>query len=213
MRRGRSPEVLRLLAEHGAELDRPGGETWRGEVPLRTPYQQAVLRGRVDQAEALAELGASTEVSPDDIAVAAVAAGSDRRRRFPTPRPGRSGGRDPRRARRPLSCPSTSWARTSAASSEARPRGRCSTTPPGSATPGSCGELLARGADAGARSSADLETPLAWAAHGSQYELPGRDYVAVAELLVDAGNDVEPRLLEVAEGPLYDWLAERLEPR
>ena len=45
VRRGRGPEFLRLLAEHGAELDRPGGETWRGDVPLRTPYQHAVLRG------------------------------------------------------------------------------------------------------------------------------------------------------------------------
>ncbi len=57
VRRGRGPEFLRLLAEHGAELDRPGGETWRGDVPLRTPYQHAVLRGRADSAEALAELG------------------------------------------------------------------------------------------------------------------------------------------------------------
>jgi ankyrin repeat protein len=38
VRRGRGPDVLRLLVEHGADVDRPGGETWRGEVPLRTPY-------------------------------------------------------------------------------------------------------------------------------------------------------------------------------
>jgi hypothetical protein len=58
VRRGRGPEFLRLLAEHGAEVDRPGGETWRGDVPLRTPYQHAVIRGRTDQAETLAALGA-----------------------------------------------------------------------------------------------------------------------------------------------------------
>ena len=34
VRRGRGPEFLQLLAEHGAELDRGGGETWRGDVPL-----------------------------------------------------------------------------------------------------------------------------------------------------------------------------------
>ena len=83
VRRGRGPEFLRLLAEHGAELDRPGGETWRGDVPLRTPYQHAVLRGRADSAETLAELGASTEVAPDDLSVAAVAAGD----RPPAPLP------------------------------------------------------------------------------------------------------------------------------
>jgi hypothetical protein len=32
----------------------------------------------------------------------------------------------------------------------------------------------------------------------------------VAELLTAAGNELEPRFLEVAEGPLYDWLDERL---
>ena len=50
--------MLRLLAEHGTDLNEPGGETWRGNVPLRTPYQHAVIRGRDDQVEALAELGA-----------------------------------------------------------------------------------------------------------------------------------------------------------
>jgi hypothetical protein len=35
--------------------------------------------------------------------------------------------------------------------------------------------------------------------------------VAVAELLVAAGNEIEPRFLEVADGPLYDWLEARLE--
>ena len=77
--------------------------------------------------------------------------------------------------------------------------------------PDVAGELLARGADplAGAPQAGD--TPLAWAAHGSQYwELPGRDYVAVAELLAAAGAPVEPRYLEHAEGPLYGWLEGRL---
>jgi hypothetical protein len=75
VRRGRGPQFLRLLGQHGADLDQPGGETWRGNVPLRGPYQHAVLRGRSDQAEALAELGAATDVDPDDAAVASVARG------------------------------------------------------------------------------------------------------------------------------------------
>src|SRR6187549_346329 len=67
VRRGRGPEVLRLLAEHGTDLNEPGGETWRGNVPLRTPYQHAFIRGRADQVEALADLGESTTGPfPDD---------------------------------------------------------------------------------------------------------------------------------------------------
>jgi ankyrin repeat protein len=71
-------------------------------------------------------------------------------------------------------------------------------------------ELLARGADPSARSTAEFDTPLAWAALASQYhELPGRDYVAVVELLAAAGNPIEPRFVEVAGGPLLEWLEER----
>jgi hypothetical protein len=70
------------------------------------------------------------------------------------------------------------------------------------------GQLLARGADP----SAGGDSPLAWVAHGSQYwELPGRDYVGVAERLTAAGAVVEPRYLEVAEGPPSGWLERRLE--
>lgn len=70
VRRGRGPEYLRLLVEHGAELEHRGGETWRGDVPLRTAYQHAVLRGREDSAATLAELGANTAVDEADRAVA-----------------------------------------------------------------------------------------------------------------------------------------------
>jgi ankyrin repeat protein len=73
--------------------------------------------------------------------------------------------------------------------------------------------LLARGADPAARSDAHFDTPLAWAAHGSQhYELADRDFVGVAERLVAAGAVIEPRFLEIADGPLAEWLQERLEP-
>jgi hypothetical protein len=41
--------------------------------------------------------------------------------------------------------------------------------------------------------------------------LPNRDYVAVAELLIAAGNVIEPRFLDVADGPLVAWLEERLD--
>jgi hypothetical protein len=71
--------------------------------------------------------------------------------------------------------------------------------------------LLDLGADPLAGSGAEFDSPLAWAALASQYhEVDGRDFVAVAELLTAAGNELEPRFLDVAEGPLYDWLEERL---
>jgi hypothetical protein len=71
------------------------------------------------------------------------------------------------------------------------------------------GRLLERGADASADRGAG--TPLGWAAHGSRnWTIGGRDYVAVAERLAAAGNRIEAGLLEEADGPPYEWLAERL---
>jgi ankyrin repeat protein len=66
VRRGRGPEFIRLLADHGADLNRKGGETWRGDVPLRTPYAHAVIRGNTDVADTLRQLGADTTVDPAD---------------------------------------------------------------------------------------------------------------------------------------------------
>jgi ankyrin repeat protein len=208
VRRGRSPEVLELLAEHGAELDRPGGETWRGDVPLRTPYQHAHLRGRSDQAEALARLGAATDVASQDLAVAAVARGE--------------------RPTSPLPAVLDPDAQEVLVLAALRGRldlvvevvgpnfsGVVGGSPAGTllhhaawvGDPELVRRLLARGADP----AAGPDTPLSWAAHGSQYhELPGRDYVGVAQLLVEAGNALDPSLLELADGPLYEWLAERL---
>jgi hypothetical protein len=73
--------------------------------------------------------------------------------------------------------------------------------------------LLDAGADpSGWRTDAQHVTPLAVASFGSRnHRAPGRDYVAVAEMLTAAGNEVEPQFLEVAEGPLYDWLEARTE--
>jgi hypothetical protein len=68
--------------------------------------------------------------------------------------------------------------------------------------------LLERGADPVAR--AHFDTPLAWAAHGSSnYDDPDGDHVGVAERLVAAGAEIEPPLLELADGPLAEWLQSR----
>jgi ankyrin repeat protein len=211
VRRGRGPEFLRLLVEHGARVERAGGESWRGPVPLRTPYQHAVLRGRADQAQALEELGAATDVAPEDLAVAAVARGE-----APTT---------------PL--PATLDPDAQEVLILAALRGRPDTvvdavgpdfagvvggSPTGTLLHHAAWvggrdaayALIARGADAGLRAPAEYGTPLGWAALGSQHwELPGRDYVGVAELLAEAGNPIEPHFIDVAEGPLHDWLLSR----
>jgi ankyrin repeat protein len=66
--------------------------------------------------------------------------------------------------------------------------------------------LIERGADPVPLSGAEYDTPVAWAALGSQYHAPpGRDYVAVVEDLVAAGAELKQRFAEVAQGPLADW--------
>ena len=212
VRRGRGPELVRLLAAYGADLDRPGGETWRGNVPLRTPYQHARLRGRDDVAETLAELGASTGLDPADAAVAALARGE----RPATPLPPA-----PDVDAQEVIVLAALGGRLDAVVDAVGLdfRGVVGGSPEGSllhhaawvGDPGLVGELLARGAVPTGAGGAETGTPLAWAAHGSRnHRAPGRDYVAVAELLVAAENPLEPALLDDAEGPLYAWLADRL---
>jgi ankyrin repeat protein len=211
VRRGRGPEFIRLLAEHGADLDRPGGETWRGDVPLRFPYRQSILRGRADVAATLEELGASTEVAPDDLAIAAAARGD----RPETPLPEEL---DP--DAQEVLILAALRGQTDAVVDAVGPNfhGVVRGSPDGTllhhaawvGSPDVVRRLLARGADPSALSDAALDTPLGWGAHGSQNHGPPGDYVAVAELLVEAGHVIDPGLLEVADGPLYDWLEERI---
>jgi ankyrin repeat protein len=206
VRRGRGPEVIELLVAHGADVDRPGGETWRGEVPLRTPYQHAVLRGKDELAELLARLGASTAVDPADAPVAAIARGERPEQALPEPL-------DP--DAQEVIVLSALRGNLELVLDVAGPhfRGVVGGSPEGTllhhaawvGSPELVDRLLERGADATARASFD--TPLAWAAHGSQHhELPGRDHVGVAERLVAAGAKVEPRFRDAADGPLAEWL-------
>jgi ankyrin repeat protein len=206
VRRGRGPEYLRLLAEHGADLDRRGGEWSTPPEQYRTAYQNAILRGRDDLVRTLEELGASTEVSPEDLAVAALLRGEPAElpyvlapdaqevlilavlaRRIPIFDPrffGHVGGGPPG-----MLLHHAAWVGDAAL----------------------VRELLALGADPVASSGAEFDMPLAWAFLGSQASHEqGRDYVGVAEALVAAGAELEPRFEDVAEGPLADWLAERI---
>jgi ankyrin repeat protein len=206
VRRGRGPALVRLLAEHGADVDRPGGETWRGEVPLRTPYQHAVIRNRADLVAELERLGASTEVSEGDQAAAAVVRGE--------------------RAELPASLDVDQQevlilAAVHGGQAEAVVdavgvgfAGVVGGSPEGTILHHAAwfGEadvvrlLLARGADPHAASGASFETPLAWAVHASQ--TTGADRRGVGELLLAAGAEIEPRFLDAAEGPLLELLQE-----
>ena len=184
------PTALRLLAEHGADLDAPGGETWRGDVPLRTPYQHAVIRGRDDLAETLAELGADTTVRTEGsrprgsrarraverpVPRGSRCAGSDRHGSAAgEPRRGHRGGRPGlprvrRRARRTCRSSATrrGWAipRSSAGCSRRVPTRRAGAP--------------RRNTSRRSRSRRSVR---------SNHRAPGRDYVAVAELLAAAGQ-------------------------
>jgi ankyrin repeat protein len=212
VRRGRGPDVLRLLAERGADVDRSGGESWRGAVPLRTPYQHAALRGLDEHQAVLAVLGAATDVAAEDLAVAAIARGE----RPAAPLPGTL---DP--DAQEVIILAALRAHLDVVVDVVGPdfRGVVGGSPDGPlvahaawvGSPELVRRLLDRGASPHALTDAEFDTPLAVAALGSQHHgLPGRDYVATAELLVAAGNTVEPRLLDVADGPLAEWLEERL---
>ena len=107
---------------------RAAARTGASRSARRTAYQHAVLRGRDDSAQTLAELGADTHVDADDLAVAAIARG-ERPETVPTDLD-----YDQQEV---LSCTrsATAWrtsstftARTSAASSAARRRAHCSST-------------------------------------------------------------------------------------
>jgi ankyrin repeat protein len=205
VRRGRGPEYIRLLAEHGTDLDRPGGETWRGNVPLRTPYQHARLRARDDVVRTLAELGASTEVDQADAAIESLARGE----RPTTPLPPH-----PDVDAQEVIVLAALGGHVDAVVDAVGPgfRGVVGGSPEGTlvehaAWVGDAAlveRLLALRAEPGAA--------LGWTAHGSRnHRAPGRDYVAVAELLVAAGTPLEGGLLDDAEGPLYAWLEARLD--
>jgi ankyrin repeat protein len=212
VRRGCGSEMIRLLARFGADVNRPGGESWRGDVPLRTPYQHAVLRARSDVASTLAELGASTEVANGDLGLAHIAAGE-----LPAgPLPDEL---DPDAQEVVTMAALSGHLDTVVCAFGPDFRGVVGGSPEGGllhhaawvGSPQLVEALLGHGADPDPPSSADYATPLAWAALASTYHaMPGRDYVAVAERLVAAGNEIEPRFLEVAEGPLYHWLEEAL---
>jgi hypothetical protein len=213
VRRECGEEMLRLLAESGARLDAVGGEWSTGSEDYRTAYQNAVLRNRDDAAALLAELGASTEVAPEDLAVAALARGE--KPSVPLPE------KLSPDAQEVLILAVLRRDYRETIIDEIGPGffGHVGGGPPGTLLHHACwvgkpevvALLLERGADPLARPAPQIGPPLAWTFLASQYhELPNRDFVGVAELLLARGAELEERYAEVAQGPLADWLEERL---
>jgi ankyrin repeat protein len=212
IRRGRGPEFVRLLNEFGGDLDRPGGETWRPGARLRTPYAHAVLRGRDDVAQTLEELGASTELPEGDAAVAAISRGERPTEPLPDDLDydlqealimAALGGK----VGLVVDAVGPNFSGVVGGSPEGTLLHHSSWT--GNAD--AARELLARGADPNAPAREERDPPLGWAVWASaQYAFADRDYVGVAEALVDAGAEIEPRFLENAAGPLLEWLELRV---
>jgi ankyrin repeat protein len=188
---------VRLLAEHGADLDARGFDG-------RTAYALAVRRRRADVAAELERLGASSAVSLDDELIGGIARGE-----------------------RPIRVPELDADAREVVVEAALDRedvalvvelygldlrgwgdGTLLHMASWQGKPDVVERLLALGSDPSARAATDFDTPLGWAVHGSRYGPPG-DHVAVAERLVDAGAQVEPRLAGVAGGPLAEWLERR----
>ena len=179
VRRGRGPEYLRLLVEHGAELEHRSGEGWRHPTRIRTAYQHAVLRGADESAALLASLGAETTVEADDLAIAAVARGE-----------------------RPGGLPSTldhdqQEVVILAAVDGRMPlvvelfgpnfRGVIGGSPEGSLLQHASWVADSSLVDLLLAAGADPRGALDWTAHGSQSHETGRNYVGVAERLIAAG--------------------------
>jgi ankyrin repeat protein len=211
VRRGCGLQMVRLLVDHGADLDRRGGEWSTQPEEYRTAYQNAVLRNRDDVVGLLAELGASTDVAPEDVTVAALALG----KRPTDPLPSK------------LSPDAQEALILAALGGQLQPVvevlgpafvGHNGGGPPGTLLHHACwigntevvGRLLELGANPTA-SGEEYNPLVVWAALGSQYHtLPARDYVAVVEQLVAAGAVLEEDLQDVSEGPLADWLEDHL---
>jgi ankyrin repeat protein len=211
VRRGRSADVLELLIAHGADLEREGGETWRGDVPLRTPYANAALRARDDLTATLAAHGADTTVAPEDLAVARLARGEDPGDELPAA----------------LDVDQQEVVVVAALSGLADHvirhvgpdfRGVVGGSPEGTLLHHAAwmGDtplvtlLLDRGADPRAPSGAEFDTPAAWAVLASHVAGgPDRDHVGTVEALLTAGAELQPRFAEVADGELAAWLEAR----
>jgi ankyrin repeat protein/GNAT superfamily N-acetyltransferase len=204
-----SPKVVRLLVEHGADLEA------RDEGADRTPYGLALRMGRRDLAALLAELGAERRVGPVDALIGAAFAG-DRaeavclaagdegtvalvRTAYAAALPQAAGLPRPAAVRilLELGVPVDS-------------RGELGGTALHHAAwmgaAGLVAELLAAGANPERRDTHFGLTPLGWVVRGARNAAPG-DHLEAAQALARAGARIPPELATEAEGDLADSLA------
>jgi ankyrin repeat protein len=201
--RGRSPEIVRLLAEHGADPNARGDDG-------RTAYAGAILNGRDDLATALTELGAAPEAGPGERFSGAIArwdlAAARTLLHEPPPLDARlrgaivdfATGHGPEGvlALEELGLGLELTGRDGGGPLHvAAWRGDFHTVD----------ALLEHGADVEARAATELATPLGWAIVGSRHGPPG-DHVAVARRLIAAGASVDPREAEASSDELADYL-------
>ncbi|HEY7073825.1 MAG TPA: GNAT family N-acetyltransferase [Solirubrobacteraceae bacterium] len=226
--RGRSPEIVRMLAAAGSDVE------WAGDgVP---PYRLAVRTGRPDLADALAELGARPTLEPGDerlgaamrgdlAAALAAPGGSSRERGGAAPAaggPSREGGGDLTPAELGAALVEAAGERNLGAvralialGAPLDARGLLGGTALHHAAwmgaPEVVQFLLAHGADPHDVSPETHSTPLGWAAHGSHHAPPGGDHVAAAELLFAAGAKPDADMVHEANGDTAEWLEAHLD--
>jgi ankyrin repeat protein len=208
--RGRGPEILELLAAHGAALDAPGDDGL-------TAYRMAARRARHDELQALTRLGADPTTTPADDFLGACAAGDDEHAgSILAAHPDIVAGLAPHDLA--LVAEASTWGdpepvrlMLDAGFPTTARGGAFGGTPLHWAAwwgrPATAELLLERGAELEARTSAELSTPLGWAAHGSRYAPPGGDQLAVAKLLVAAGARIESAFVDAAADDVSAWLA------
>ena len=176
-------------------------------VEYRTAYRNAVLRGSDDLVALLAEARRSTEVTPGDHAVAALARGE---------RPGgpAAGGARHQQQEVVILAALGGHLEPGVEALGAGFFGHVGGGPPGTllhhaAWVGSAAlaRVCSGAAPIPSRLRRGVRPPLRGRRSArSTTTLAGRDYVAVADHLVAAGARVEPHFAEVAEGPLAEWL-------
>jgi ankyrin repeat protein/GNAT superfamily N-acetyltransferase len=216
--RGRSPEIVRLLAAAGSDVE------WRGDgVP---PYRLAVRTGRRDLADTLLALGARPALEPGDERLGAAMRGDLEAAPATTP----GGGRDAARAAGGALTAEELGAALVEAAGESNvgalralialgapldARGLLGGTALHHAAwmgaPEAVRVLLAHGADPHDVSPETRSTPLGWAAHGSHDAPPGGDHVAAAELLFAAGARPDADMVHEAAEELAEWLEAHLD--
>jgi ankyrin repeat protein len=190
IRRGRSPDIVRLLVARGAPLE-------ARRIDGRTAYALAVLFGRGDQAAALEDAGADTTVSEVDRYLAEYAQAE--RHGAPLPPPPALSDADSHLLPDLADAGHAAGVRALlAAGAGVNERGELGATPLHyvcwRGADALVAPLLARGADTTIEDATFKGTPPGWLLHGARYcQEPRGDYASALRALLAAGVPVTPR--------------------